>query len=293
MSLFEPISPGTPSERQSIGDAAFQKLARHLLDETGIVLSEAKKGLAVSRLSRRLRVLGLSNFDDYCSILEGANGTAELQEMILLLTTNVTRFFREPHHFENLRTAILPTLLEKAKSGGRIRIWSAGCSSGEEPYSIAMAILEKFPQAATSNIRILASDIDQNMIGLGQAGRYRITAEDHTIHPLLAKYTDRVPGATDTVDIVPAAKALVQFAKLNLQQPWPMRGKFDVIFCRNVVIYFSTETQQALWPRFADALQEGGHLMIGHSERVTGPAAHRLRSSGVTQYQLSDQGVMR
>ncbi len=278
----------TPSSsRQVIGDAAFGALARLLRDETGIVLTEAKKGLAVSRLSRRLRNLGLPDFETYCALLSGPDGKAELQEMILLLTTNVTRFFREGHHFDQLRDAILPDLVAKAKSGGRVRIWSAGCSSGEEPYSIAMTALAVFPALDTVNFRILATDIDRNVLATGRTGHYRVPPQDRAAHPLIAKNMESVAGQDDLFEVSPKLRALVQFAELNLQQPWPMQGKFDVIFCRNVVIYFSTETQQSLWPRFAAVLQPRGHLMIGHSERVTGPATDRLRSCGVTQYQLT------
>lgn len=280
-----------PSSRQTIGDGAFQTVARHLREETGIVLSQAKKGLAVSRLSRRLRVLGLEDFEAYCNVLSGPKGAAELQEMILLLTTNVTRFFREPHHFEALRLGVLPDLVAKAKAGGRVRIWSAGCSSGEEAYSIAMTILEVFPQAASSNVRILATDIDRNVVSTGQKGRYQLSDDDFREHAVLKKYAEPVQGADRMFDISPMPKSMVQFGKLNLLDPWPMQGKFDVIFCRNVVIYFSTETQQMLWPRFASMIAEGGHLMIGHSERVTGSATDVLRSVGVTHYQLEARGT--
>ncbi|WP_044006857.1 CheR family methyltransferase [Jannaschia sp. CCS1] len=277
---------------QTIGDAAFRTVARHLQEQTGIVLTDVKKGLAVSRLSRRLRALQLPDFDAYCDVLSGPDGAAEMQEMVLLLTTNVTRFFREPHHYDALRTQILPGLVAKAKSGGRVRLWSAGCSSGEEAYSMAMCVLEAFPQAAPSNIRILATDIDSNMITKGQTARYQLSEDDLSEHPILLKHMVKVPGRDRYVDIAEPAKSMVRFARLNLQDPWPMQGKFDVIFCRNVVIYFSTETQQKLWPRFAKALNHGGHLMIGHSERVTGPALTPLRSVGVTHYELQAQGAM-
>lgn len=275
----------------TIGDAAFRMISERLQNATGIVLSEAKKNLAVSRLSRRLRALKLDNFEAYCGVLSGPNGAMELEEMILLLTTNVTRFFREPHHFEFLAAHILPHLIDRGKSGGRIRIWCAGCSTGEEAYSTAMTVLEVFPQAASMDVRILATDIDSDVINTGKIGRYHLTPEDFSDHPILRKYVADVPGAAEHFDVMQSAKSLVQFARLNLQDPWPMRGKFDVIFCRNVVIYFSVATQQRLWPRFADALNAGGHLMIGHSERVTGPATEVLQSAGVTQYELQARGA--
>lgn len=293
MNMQQTAARTATPKRQAISDSAFQTIADHLRVETGIVLAEAKKGLAVSRLSRRLRALDLPNFDTYCALLRGPDGAEELQEMILLLTTNVTRFFREPHHFESLRTKILPDLLAKARAGKRVRIWSAGCSSGEEPYSIAMTILEEFPQAAASNIRILATDVDSNVVRAGKLGRYHVSDEDRAEYPVLAKYLEKVAGTDRLYDVSPSAMELVQFGRLNLQQAWPMKGTFDVIFCRNVVIYFSAETQQILWPRFAKSLSVGGHLMIGHSERVTGAALDVLTSRGVTHYQLKAQGAMK
>lgn len=276
---------------QSIGDVAFQTVAKHLREETGIILTDAKKGLAVSRLSRRLRILGLDCFEDYCDVLSGPEGDAELQEMIALLTTNVTRFFREPHHFEALRKIVLPPLMAKARKGEPVRIWSAGCSSGEEPYSIAMTILKDFPDAASLDIRILATDIDKNVIHQGSVGRYKLIATDFSENPYLSGGLNAVSGQNDCYEIVSDVKKIVSFGQLNLQHTWPMQGKFDVIFCRNVVIYFSTDTQQNLWPRFASILADGGYLMIGHSERVTGPATELLQSAGITNYKLKPNEV--
>lgn len=276
--------PPHPSE-----DAAFGVLAKFLQEETGIELTAGKRGLAISRLSRRLRDLGVSDLSAYCELLTGPNGAAELQEMILLLTTNVTRFFREPHHFDALRTAILPELMEKARAGTKVRIWSAGCSSGEEAFSLAMTILDAFPDAGSWDVRILATDIDRNVIEVGRKGHFRISKEENLAHPILARFTERVAG--DSHQVCTAVRSLVQFGCLNLQHPWPMQGKFDVVFCRNVVIYFSQETQQRLWPRFANAMHDGGHLFIGHSERVTGPAMKQFKPVGVTHYELSAFGA--
>ncbi|MEJ6395422.1 protein-glutamate O-methyltransferase [Gymnodinialimonas sp. 2305UL16-5] len=268
-----------------IGQEAFTALADHLQAATGIVLSEAKKGLAVSRLSRRLRALNLPDFDAYCALLTGPDGATELEEMILLLTTNVTRFFREMHHFEALKNDILPGLLDRARKGGRVRIWSAGCSSGEEAYSIAMSVFAAGSDAGRLDIRILATDIDRNMIAKGRLGCYRLDADDIARQPSLGKDLLPKAGSAHEYEVSDRLREMVQFGELNLTKQWPMQGKFDVIFCRNVVIYFSPETQRRLWPRFAAALQPGGQLMIGHSERVTGPAIKVLRSNGVTQYQ--------
>lgn len=269
----------------TIGEAAFRDLSRRLQAETGIVLSDSKRGLAVSRLTKRLRHLGLADFDAYCTVLDGPDGAVELQEMIQNLTTNVTRFFREEHHFERLRAVILPPLVRRAQAGGRVRIWSAGCSSGEEAFSIAMCVAEILQDAHKLDIRILATDIDRRMIAQARRGQYRLSNEDMDAHPLLSGALHPVVGLRGTYEISENLQKLVQFADLNLLAPWPMQGKFDVIFCRNVVIYFGAETQQELWKRFADTLMPGGKLMIGHSERVIGPASHLLQPSGATEYE--------
>ena len=267
-----------------MSDAAFAAIAHRLEDSTGIVLSEAKRGLAVSRLARRLRHLDLPDFEAYAELLAGSAGAQELQEMILLLTTNVTRFFRERHHFDTLRDVLSDSLAAQAAAGRRIRLWSAGCSSGEEPYSMAMVILDAIPDAPNLDIKVLATDIDKNVIAAAQHGHYSPSQEDLTKDALLQRFVHPATGRAEGFSVGPSVQSLVRFAHLNLNDPWPMQGKFDVIFCRNVVIYFSNTTQQALWPRFAEALKPDGHLMIGHSERVTGPALSRLMSSGVTQY---------
>lgn len=271
---------------QDLDAASFDRIAKIVHEESGIILGEGKKSLTVSRLARRLRVLQLDDFRAYCSLLEGPNGADERLEMLLLLTTNVTRFFREDHHFEALKTSILPPLVDRARSGGRVRIWSAACSSGEEPYSIAITLLEAFPDALRHDIRILATDIDTNMIRAGRTARYRRLTDDDISDARLRKHFVPVPDEPECWHVAEDVRQLVTFGALNLQEPWPMRGTFDAIFCRNVVIYFDSATQARLWTRFADILSPGGTLFIGHSERVSGPGAARFKCSGVTQYQL-------
>ncbi len=151
----------------------FDAIASFLKQETGIALSEAKATLVYSRLAKRIRKLGLSSFDAYCSFVESAEGGGERTEMMAALTTNVTRFFREPHHFEHFRNEIGPRLIEGAKSGARVRLWSAACSSGEEPYSLALTLLDLCPEIARFDVRILASDIDPNIVAKAKVGRYR------------------------------------------------------------------------------------------------------------------------
>lgn len=257
----------------------FNRIARILHEDSGIHLTVGKAALVYSRLARRLRLLGLSSFRDYCSLLAGASGADERRAMLSALTTNLTRFFREPHHFEHLHNLLLQRLKPEADKGGRIRIWSAGCSTGEEPYSIAMAVLDVMPNAAARDVRILATDIDPSVIATAEQGRYPAEAAKQVPVAMRRHLT----GKGDIVDVSDDVRELISFRELNLMADWPMRGKFDVIFCRNVAIYFEEETQNRLWSRFADRLTSRGILYAGHSERVSEP---RFKSDGLTTYAL-------
>ncbi|MEZ5716147.1 MAG: protein-glutamate O-methyltransferase CheR [Paracoccaceae bacterium] len=196
----------------------------------------------------------------------------------------MTRFFREDHHFQTLETEILPDLIQRVRQGGRARIWSAGCSTGEEPYSIAIRLLEAMPDAGKFDIRILGTDIDRNVVAHARDGQYVNVDETHLPRPLRERYFTRADGPPGALQVAPDVRALVSMAELNLLKDWPMKGPFDVIFCRNVVIYFDAETQARLWTRFADILAPGGRLFLGHSERVNTNAEPRLKPGGITQY---------
>lgn len=242
--------------------------------------------MAVSRLSRRLRELGLRDFTSYADLLEREEGAAERQEMIYLLTTNVTNFFRESHHFEALKNEILPNLVGGSRRGGRVRIWSAGCSSGQEPYSISMTVLEACPDISQCDIRILATDIDANMVRKGRSGNYFDLEKSQVSAEQRARFFEKNKESNDW-QVKASVQKLVTFEELNLIRDWPMQGPFDVIFCRNVVIYFDSGTQEKLWSRFAKILAPGGHLFVGHSERVSGPASAKLKLVGTTHYQMT------
>jgi chemotaxis protein methyltransferase CheR len=266
----------------------FRRIANSVHAEYGLFLPEVKKDLVYSRLLRRVRILGLPDFSAYCALVESAAGTAERTEMLSALTTNVTHFFREMHHFDLLRNRILPPLLTAARKGARVRLWSAGCSSGQEPYSLALTLLSLLPDAARFDIRILATDVDPQVLARAREGLYPASDRATIPEPMLAQFTEETPQGLRIGD---AARALVRFAPLNLMEDWPMRGPFDLIFCRNVAIYFDTRTQERLWQRFAAMLRPGAHLLIGHSERVTGPADDLLENVGITAYRLADQGA--
>lgn len=265
--------------------ADFRTISQLLLSETGISLGENKVNLVYSRLAKRLRALGLKTFREYCDLIQSPNGETERGEMIAALTTNVTRFFREQHHFDHLKSEILPPLVAFAKKGGRVRVWSAACSSGQEPYSIAMTILSVMPDAGRYDIKVLATDIDPNMIAFGQEAIYQDSAVDSIPAALRSRwFLSNGSGAFKAGDEL---RGLVSFRRLNLIGSWPMTGRFHAIFCRNVVIYFDHDTQAKIWERMAPLLEPGGALYIGHSERVTGSAERLLKSEGITTYRSS------
>ena len=256
------------------------------------ICQQSKVTLVYSRLAKRLRALGLETFHDYCAIVAGSEGVDERQRMVAALTTNVTRFFREPHHFVHLKETVLPPLLAEARRGGEVRLWSAGCSNGQEPYSIALTILSLMPDAARFDIRILATDIDPNMVAEARRAEYDETAlktvdidlRNRWFAPLRRGDT-KIWSATDPL------RELVGVRELNLFGNWPMRRRFQVIFCRNVVIYFDDRTQKLVWSRFVPVLAPGGRLYIGHSERICGDAAAAFETDGITTYKLR-QGLL-
>ena len=284
MTTLAKTGHGDPLSAFKFTDADFAQIASILHETAGISLSEGKAPLVYARLTKRLRALGLESFREYCALILSDAGVDERQRMIAALTTNVTKFFREPHHFEHLRRQIIEPNAAQFRKGKRLRIWSAACSNGQEPYSIAMTILSVIPEAASLDIRILATDIDPNMIEAGKIGEYPEEAISAVPSNLAERWFSVAPGRSRLWRVDEKLAELVSFRELNLVGPWPMKGKFDAIFCRNVVIYFEEKTQQDLWQRFLPALTPDGALYIGHSERVSGPAAQRLVSDGVTTY---------
>jgi chemotaxis protein methyltransferase CheR len=268
----------------------FKKISAILHQDAGIWVPESKATLVYSRLTKRLRALGLESFRDYCALISSQKGGAEKQQMIAALTTNVRTFFREPHHFEDLRREVLRRRADEIRKGARLRIWSAACSSGQEPYSIAMTVLSVFPEAAQLDIRVLATDIDYSMIAKGKVGAYDEEAVASIPATLLdAYFTPSQIGGSRIWTAGEKLSSLIAFRELNLVGTWPMKGRFDAIFCRNVVIYFDQATQHQTWLRFLPLLAEGGRLYIGHSERVSGAATKRLIPDGVTTYRLGEE----
>jgi chemotaxis protein methyltransferase CheR len=259
-------------------------IVRIMIQEAGISLSGAKANLVYSRLAKRVRKLGLSSFAAYCVLVESKDGAEERQEMIAALTTNVTRFFREPHHFEHLREKVLPALIAQARAGKRVRLWSAACSSGQEPYSMALTLLAGMPDAGRYDIKILATDIDPNVLATGEAGVYENSLLEPVPAPMRKTWFSPMNDESGRMRANDELRSLISFRKLNLIGSWPMKGKFQAVFCRNVVIYFENDTQETIWSRFVPLMAEDAALYIGHSERVSGPAEAHLRSDGVTIY---------
>lgn len=264
-------------------DSDFTFLRELAQEHTGIMLGEHKRQMVYGRLARRIRQLGLASFSEYCTQLE-RDPEAELGELVNAITTNLTSFFRENHHFEHLAEKALPEIMERNAGQRRLRIWSAGCSTGEESYSIAMTLAES-DRLRGWDVRILATDIDTNVVGKASAGVY---AEDRVkgIEPQrLRRWFQRGSGVNSgKVRVANALQDMISFRQLNLLGDWPVRGPFDVIFCRNVVIYFDKETQRKLFSRYAKVLAPQSYLYIGHSENLF-RISEDFRMLGGTVYQ--------
>ncbi len=285
-----PFDRALPPDEQ-LADGEFPMTRRDLQDiaamiyqDAGIFMNESKASLVYSRLAKRIRKLGLKSFQAYCQLVSSEAGAQERRQMLSLLTTNFTRFFREEHHFDHLRDTVLPDLVKRAKAGGRVRIWSAGCSQGQEPYTIALTVLSVLPDVDRYDFKILATDIDPLVIAHARAGIYDDSAIE-TVSPQMRKKWFKPADNRGEWRVDPALQRLIAFRELNLMTDWPFKGPFDVLFCRNVVIYFDEPTQARIWTRYRDMLADGGWLYIGHSERLSGEAKDNFRTAGITTYE--------
>lgn len=266
----------------------FQKICAVVQGIAGINLNDSSNTLVFSRLLKHVRRLHCASFAAYLDIVTAADRRNELDMMITALTTNTTRFFREPYHFDILRENVLPGLISRAKSGGRVRLWSAGCSSGEEPYTMAAVLLSLFPDANAYDVKILATDINPNVLAAAESGIYK-NSDIESVPEQMRKvlFLDR-SGKNDHVEVKPDIRKIITFKYLNLIDPWPISGPFNAIFCRNVAIYMDEVTQTRLWQRFDSILDTGGYLFIGHSERLGAERADTLRLCGKTCFVKSD-----
>ena len=248
-----------------LSDKQFRHISNTVYKVSGIDLHQGKEELVKARLLKRLRHLRLANFERYLKYLEQDQSGLEVQSMVDVLTTNKTHFFRESEHLDFLKHEIVPKLDRE-----RIRIWSAGCSSGEEPYSIAITLMEALPDIEKTDVKILATDISERMIAKAREGVYEQETLKTLPPQLYHKYFRILPSSQSRrYQTIERVQARVSFAMLNLMEEWPMAGPFDVIFCRNVMIYFDKPTQERLVRRFWPLIKEGGYLMVGHSESLT------------------------
>lgn len=281
------LSPAADSEF-AFTTPDFEKVRGLIHRHAGIALAESKQNMVYSRLARRLRALKLRSFGDYLALVEHGVGE-EWQSFVNSLTTNLTYFFREPHHF-----TLLAELLQNLRDQSRIRLWCAAASTGEEAYSMAITAIGALGPKA-SKVEILATDIDTGALDTGRRGFYSPQSVCGLEASLVQRYflpAGTRPGARagmpgDMLSILPEAQALVKFRQVNLQdRKWPVSAPFDAIFCRNVLIYFDRPTQTSVLARFVPLLQPHGRLFVGHTESF-GVLRHLLRLEGRTVYRLA------
>lgn len=268
----------------TLSDPDIEAVSRLVQERAGIVLGPCKRSLVEARLLRLMRRHGLHDASALRGLLVLPEAEAFRTELVEVMTTNVTAFFREPAHFDAMVEAI-PAWRAKIRAGGRLRLWSAGCASGEEAYSMAATLLHHWPDCEQADLRILATDLSPSMIGKARAGTYPMTAPPDI--PALHGILSPVPES-GAVSVRASARRLIRFEVLNLLAHWPFRGPFDAIFCRNVVIYFDEATRNRLWLRFAGRMEPGGMLCLGHAERIDEARLPQFQRCGITRYRRTD-----
>jgi len=249
-------------------DTQFHRIRALVREHTGIALSDAKRQLVYGRLSRRLRALKLDSFREYIALLE-QGVAAELEEFTNAITTNLTSFFREPHHFEYLASDVLPQIVARDAGVRRARIWCCAASTGEEPYSIAMVLREAASLLSGFDVKVLATDLDSAVLATAADGIYNTERLKSVSHARASRFFRKGSGAhAGKFRVQDELRDLITFKQLNLMHEWPVRGPFDAIFCRNVIIYFDKDTQRALFARMAALQRPGDILFLGHSESL-------------------------
>jgi chemotaxis protein methyltransferase CheR len=276
--------PGLMPDIAGMTDAQFERISRMVKNLCGINLHDGKKELVKARLGKRVRQNGYRTFDEYIDFVESDKTRNELTSMLDAISTNLTFFFREPSHFDYLRETILPEIAASQRGAGRLRIWSAGCSSGEEPYTMAITCNEAIPNIKRWDAKILATDLSTKVLGIAKAGVYDQARFKDVPGQIIQRYFDCIESkAPKQYRAKPDIRNLIHFGRLNLMEKWPMTGPFDVIFCRNVMIYFDKETQARLVDRYWQLLKPRGVLFIGHSESLTS-VRHRFKYVRPTIY---------
>lgn len=270
-------------------DEDFNFLSQRAAKMAGINLNHDKRELVYGRVAKRLRQLGLNSFSEYCKLLR-ADDNEESRCFINLITTNVTSFFRENHHFEYLAKQVIPRIIANSDrlDTPQLRIWSAGCSTGEEAYSVAMVLCETIPNIQRWDIKILATDLDTDVLNTARSGIYPVERIQQLSNERKKKWFFMgVGNMTGQAKVRPEVRKLVHFKQLNLTQSWPVSAKFDCIFFRNVAIYFKQTTQINILNRFAEHLHKNGSLFVGHSESMIG-LSQRYINIGQTIHQVRD-----
>jgi len=273
----------SPADLDFIIDAVYQ--------HAGIVLNDSKKEMIYGRIVRRVRALGLESITDYCEFLRTTEAKyGELEEFVNVLTTNLTHFFREPHHFEHLQHKVLEPVFADKSGSHRIRLWSAGCSTGMEPYSMAMTVAPLLAKNPGYDLKILATDVNTEVLDKAKEGVYSAKV----LKPVPSAYrksgilpvpkTHKLQGSEKYHLIAPELRKLISFKYMNFLETWPVSGPFDAIFCRNVLIYFDDKTSARIFDGFANVLKIGGFLYIGHSENLR-DMSNRLELVDRTTYQ--------
>lgn len=259
---------GTPVDElpTSLKESEFEALRELTRSLTGIRLDDSKRSMMYARIVRRLRALGLSTFEEYIAEVKRA-GSSEAAQFVNTVTTNLTYFFREEHHFEALAKMALPSLERNRRGPEAIRIWSAGCSSGEEPYSIATVMAESGKQGGL-DYKLLCTDLDTDMVARTRAGRFVKTSVRGLSNERSSQWFRDV--SDQEIEAKPELKAGMIVKELNLFKPWPLREGIDIIFCRNVLIYFDRKDQDTIIGGFARKQVAGGYLFLGHSESMRG-----------------------
>ena len=253
----------------SLSDREFNEIRVVVKKLTGISIGDSKRQLVYRRIAKRLKATNINTFQGYLDYLKNGD-PSEHEHFANAVTTNLTSFFREKHHFDFLAKTIIPEIeASKGNSGKRLRIWSAGCSTGEEPYSIAITLRESLKNLNDWDAKVLCTDLDSAVLNTCRAGEYSLQRAENIPTDQLRRWFKK-SQAQDVVQlkVKPALLELLTFRQLNLMDDWPMRGLFDVIFCRNVIIYFDKPTQRVLIDRYADILEAGGYLILGHSESL-------------------------
>ncbi|MEP1538127.1 MAG: protein-glutamate O-methyltransferase CheR [Paracoccaceae bacterium] len=269
-------------ENSDISESAFSTLAKFVYDESGLLLVPEKSVMIQSRIRPRMKSLNIKKFDEYVEFVCSSDGDVEQRYLISALTTNVSHFFREEHHFDLMIDHIRTKLSKRSSNEDRLRVWSAGCSNGQEACSITISILERIPEARNMDLKILATDIDPKVVKFARDGCYPQNMVSNLSEEILDKYFTKSEDANYSAN--DELKSRITFRELNLLKNWPMKNGFDVIFCRNVVIYFDQETQRQLWPRFREKLPANGRLFLGHSERMVSAESFGFHTCGPTAY---------